>query len=637
MSAFKKLNRQDVFVTSYTSKKEWSTSESTPSTFGIEKYEILSGSLPYYSGSDNYEKYLRYDQLRHLYYSNFSSSLITGSFENYIQSSLESGSRILLETGSVLSIPRDVTGQRIEPGSTFLYFVSQSDYVSFLDNGEGKLVVSQSGGDSFEVFNVGGGTNAQVTSTAVDTDGKVYIGGLFTNYSGSATNYIARLNSDGTLDTTFNIGTGFGASSNIRTIAPLPSGDVVVGGSFSSYNGTSISNIAKISSNGTLDNTFRPQPSSAVNVVYIQADGKILVGGEFSTISGSSIGRIARLNSNGTLDSDFNPGVGLGSTVHDIAVQTDGKIIIAGNSTSYSGSTVQKVFRILDSGSVDTSFTAPNIGAGTPYSLYLDSSEKVLVGGAFSSPTNDIMRLLTNGTQDTSFVVGVGSNNVVRKVKAQSTDKIIIAGSFTQYSGSTVGRLARLETTGELDTTFDIGSGFDNNEVLTVTVQENDYLVVGGSYTLLSGSTQNRIVRLGPDGETQGIQSTISSTIPTGSVVGDIIYTHGLAIVTDENLAEVISSTSNYTASWQSNYPVLTQNVICKVSDFEFNFTQNPSAVTGSSGQLRDNVTGSDFRPYITAIGLYNDANELIAVAKLGQPLPKPSYVDTTFIIKLDL
>jgi len=125
----------------------------------------------------------------------------------------------------------------------------------------------------------------------------------------------------------------------------------------------------------------------------------------------------------------------------------------------------------------------------------------------------------------------------------------------------------------------------------------------------------------------------------TEGKVGDIIYTHGNVIVYgDSSFTDAIFNDFFYTASWQSNYPILTQNVICKVSDFEFNFTQNPSAVaSGSDGKLADNITGSDFRPYVTAIGLYNDANELIAVGKFGQPIPKPSYVDTAFILKLDL
>ena len=67
------------------------------------------------------------------------------------------------------------------------------------------------------------------------------------------------------------------------------------------------------------------------------------------------------------------------------------------------------------------------------------------------------------------------------------------------------------------------------------------------------------------------------------------------------------------------------------------NFTQNPSSIKSSDGILKDNVTGSSFNPYITTVGLYNDSNELLAVAKLGQPLPKSEDTDMTFVIKLDM
>jgi hypothetical protein len=67
------------------------------------------------------------------------------------------------------------------------------------------------------------------------------------------------------------------------------------------------------------------------------------------------------------------------------------------------------------------------------------------------------------------------------------------------------------------------------------------------------------------------------------------------------------------------------------------NFTYNPSAITGSDNTIRDNITGSSFRPYVTTVGLYNDANELIAVAKTNRPIPKSENVDMTFVVKLDL
>jgi hypothetical protein len=119
-------------------------------------------------------------------------------------------------------------------------------------------------------------------------------------------------------------------------------------------------------------------------------------------------------------------------------------------------------------------------------------------------------------------------------------------------------------------------------------------------------------------------------------IVGDCIYSHGMIIITDKTLSTALKQATG-TLSWKSNLPILTTTVNCTLQDYEFNFTQNPSAITGSDGQIRDNLTGSYFQPYITSIGLYNDANELLAVGKFGQPIPKTPHTDMTFVIKLDM
>ena len=119
--------------------------------------------------------------------------------------------------------------------------------------------------------------------------------------------------------------------------------------------------------------------------------------------------------------------------------------------------------------------------------------------------------------------------------------------------------------------------------------------------------------------------------------VGNIIYSHGQIILTDQDVAQFMIASQSAEIQWKSNHPIYTYNYDCKISDDEFNFTQNPSALTGSDNRMRDNVTGSAFVPYITSVGLYNDAQELIAVGKLGQPLPKPANTELTIKIKLDI
>lgn len=125
-------------------------------------------------------------------------------------------------------------------------------------------------------------------------------------------------------------------------------------------------------------------------------------------------------------------------------------------------------------------------------------------------------------------------------------------------------------------------------------------------------------------------------TEPT-KIVGDIIYNKGVAVITDTTVARYLSTYSRHKLRWKSNQPIYTYNVHCNVKDSEMNFTYNPSATTGSFGKISNNVTGSAFTPYITTIGLYNNANQLLAVAKTNRPIQKTHNTDMTFVVKIDV
>jgi hypothetical protein len=150
--------------------------------------------------------------------------------------------------------------------------------------------------------------------------------------------------------------------------------------------------------------------------------------------------------------------------------------------------------------------------------------------------------------------------------------------------------------------------------------------------------------------------------------VGDIIYPHGMIIVTNPAYASLlqnalgkkskffINRTVVINLQFKSSQPIFTHNYHCKVRESEYNFTYNPSALSSSlktiydntdtvyrtdtavaTGELNSNVTGSTFQPYITTVGLYNDANELIAVGKTNRPVPKSANTEMTIIVKIDI
>jgi hypothetical protein len=145
--------------------------------------------------------------------------------------------------------------------------------------------------------------------------------------------------------------------------------------------------------------------------------------------------------------------------------------------------------------------------------------------------------------------------------------------------------------------------------------------------------------------------------------VGDIIYPHGMIVVTDSTYASILQSSlgnktlrSSVKLRFKSSQPIFTHNYHCKLRESEFNFTYNPSALSSSlktvydntntvystasavaAGELNNNITGSEFQPYMTSVGLYNDANQLIAVGKMNRPVPKSANTEMTIIVKIDI
>lgn len=92
-----------------------------------------------------------------------------------------------------------------------------------------------------------------------------------------------------------------------------------------------------------------------------------------------------------------------------------------------------------------------------------------------------------------------------------------------------------------------------------------------------------------------------------------------------------------FTLDFKAESTIYQKEIRCHVSENDFNYTLNPSAIqSGTSGSYIDAITGSDFRPYATTVGLYNDMDELLVVGKLSTPYPIPSNTDMTFVIRWD-
>jgi hypothetical protein len=107
----------------------------------------------------------------------------------------------------------------------------------------------------------------------------------------------------------------------------------------------------------------------------------------------------------------------------------------------------------------------------------------------------------------------------------------------------------------------------------------------------------------------------------------------------DISFIEDFITSPNLVCAFDSTITIYESQYKCTIRENEFNFSQNPSLISGSSnsGIISSFATGSYFTPYVTTVGLYNNNKELLAVAKLAQPLPSSAVTDTTIMINLDL
>ncbi|MES2812326.1 MAG: T9SS type A sorting domain-containing protein [Bacteroidota bacterium] len=358
-------------------------------------------------------------------------------------------------------------------------------------------------------FNTGTGLAKPVTAITVQNDGKMIVGGNFISCNGTVVNRIMRLNPDGTNDTTFNTGTGFSTvQETTAAITVQNDGKILLGGGFARFNEVPKKMILRLNPDGTLDTTFNTANGFStgdnyyVSAIALQNDGKILVGGRFTSYMNTTTNYIIRLNQDGTKDASFNTGTGFNGTVHKIEIQIDGKIVIAGSFMSYNGLNGNRIIRLNNDGTKDTSFNSGTGFNNTVYAMTTQSDGKIVIGGDFTSYNglieNRIIRLNTDGTKDTSFNIGTGFNNIVYAITTQSDGEIVVGGKFTSYNGLTENRIIRLNTDGSKDATFISGTGFEkitvDDSILAIAMKTDGKILIGGDFLTYNGSNQSAML-----------------------------------------------------------------------------------------------------------------------------------------------
>jgi len=395
--------------------------------------------------------------------------------------------------------------------------------------------------------------NGPVYAVAVLSGGDILIGGAFTSETTNAgtttydASYLARLNSNGTVDTAFYPQ----PNAPISTIAIQANGLYLVGGSFGAFeqniNITGLTAgalvdenyVARINTDGTVDTTFNPNPNSGITDMVLQPNGQILIAGAFSALQPNKTGfpanryHIARVNADGSLDPTFDPGVN--GTVDTVDVLADGSLFVGGNFTAVQvggaaliggsfanvqGNAAPNLARLNSDGTYDSSYLAhPN---GRVNALTPRADGATLVGGSFTSvdgqTVSNLVRLKVDGTLDGTFASS--PNGTVNAAALEADGEIVIGGSFTSVGGIGTAYVARLEPSGTAEASF---APSVNGPISAVAVQPNGQIVIGGAFTSVDGQPEANLARLNSDGT---LDASFNPN-PNGTVNAVTIQTDG--------------------------------------------------------------------------------------------------------------
>lgn len=376
-------------------------------------------------------------------------------------------------------------------------------------------------------FDPGTGANGPIYAVALQDNGKIIIGGNFTEYDGKPRKRIARLNNDFSLDLNFDP-QGIGFNDVVYALA-LQGDNILVGGLFTAT-GTGVlkNHLVRLNSNGLVDNTFvnnnfqyvGTSPNGTlfyIKAITLDSSGRILVGGSFGNVNsyaGTLKSKIVRLSANGNPDNTFKSILSTDSgAVHNITLLDDQTIVIGGINLKIPSKNVI-LYKVTSTGDLDPNFIvgqAVDVQTGLMNVTDIAKNNgKLVVVGYFNSYNNsglsNIVQINSNGVLDglSVFNPGVSSNGVINSVAVDtSNNNLIIGGNFSSFNGNSASKIARLTVNSTFDPSFNIGIGFDpgaNNSysIFDIKLQDSK-IVAGGHFTKFNGIDAKYITRLSQD------------------------------------------------------------------------------------------------------------------------------------------
>jgi uncharacterized delta-60 repeat protein len=398
----------------------------------------------------------------------------------------------------------------------------------------GELDTSFDAGDPPIPFSNGG------FDFVVQPDGKVVLVGLFERVSGVRVNRVARLNSNGSIDNSFNIGSGpTGNGFVVVYSVSLQGKNLLLAGKFSQFNGVLVAGLVRLQENGQVDVPFTQSGlvgnlfPEGLNRVVALADGVLLYGFRYRAAAYEFL--LVKLTNQGLLDSNFPervmPRDFNNSELGNLIIETHNSNVFVTGGFRRIGAAKRRGLALLDNrGDPIEKFNPALGGPATITCMKRQSDGKVLLGGLFSTVNGvevyNLVRLNSNGSLDTVFQknLGIGFNRTVRTIDFDTNSNILVGGAFDHLNGKPVSCLVRLNREGVIDPSFDpalyassVGTGV--NQVLLF--PEGKLFVVGQIRHKTNQSVRNlvrlqanglvdKVFDLNGDANTEHIQAVIS-------------------------------------------------------------------------------------------------------------------------------
>lgn len=333
--------------------------------------------------------------------------------------------------------------------------------------------------------------NLEVHALTLQPDGKILAAGKFTHYNGKVANSLARIHPDGSLDETFDAGTGLEYSYNPQlSIFVQADNRILLIGNIKAYRGIPVGGIVRINPDGSVDADFQTGTGFEFHSnlqALVQDDGKIIVSAPRSTtFNGMPFQGLFRLNPDGSKDTSFDIGSGFDDDINSLAPAPANQFLVGGLFTSFDGQPVKSLIRFNPDGSLDPSFTLSEKQDIRAKKLLLQPDGKILV-----AHLGGLVRLHPDGSLDTGFKAGIPSTYDMGTMVLQPDGKILL--SLGTYASKDL--FARLMPDGSMDPTLKLGESF-NGDIQTMTVDSKGNLLAGGSFTTFEGVNAYRIVRI---------------------------------------------------------------------------------------------------------------------------------------------